>query len=93
MQSAVGFTSVKPRRYRASEGDKRHTVRAGTHLAKEALDAVFLQPRCGVRKALGADGAGDALVRSAGAIGVEVLVHLDGGVVKRILDGRLCEGR
>lgn len=52
------------------------TIRSSTDLTQEALEIVLLKPlRCGL-ETFRADRGGDTCGRRAGAVAVEVLVHL-----------------
>lgn len=51
-------------------------VGASTHLTKESLEIVLLEPIRGNLKTFSANGGGDTCTRGAGAVGVQILVHL-----------------
>lgn len=60
----------------ASDGLDAVRVRSSTHLAEETLKIVLLQPLGGIGNTFCPNSTGDAHRRGAGAVGVEVLVHL-----------------
>ena len=68
------------------------SVRSRADLAEVALEAGLLEPLSGDLQTLGTDCVGDTGGRCARTVGVEVLVHLNRGVVEGVLNGRLCEG-
>lgn len=61
-------------------------VRASTEFTQEALELVGLEPLRGSLETFGTDGRGDTLIGGTRTIRVEVLVHLNGNVVKRIFE-------
>ena len=65
---------------------RERTIASCANLAEETLEVVSLEPSGGALNTFDTDGAGDASVRGTRAVTVEVLVHLDGNVVVRVLD-------